>query len=157
MGEPLADAVRDGSFERVVMENILVDESCELRLPARDVLRFNADARPDRIDFIEGPYGPRLKLSHTQDLPTPLGPLHRSFITFSKAQRERGRHPAHGSFALVKEVNNAGLVDLVAHGQHVVSVRDIDGTGAWNERGQFMAISGDLILRSDSDQHRQMD
>src|SRR6476620_753964 len=73
MGEPLADAVRDGSFERVVMENILVDESCELRLSARNVLRFNADARPDRIDFIEGPCGPRLKVSHTQDLPTPLG------------------------------------------------------------------------------------
>src|SRR4029077_16631764 len=90
MGEPLADAVRDGSFERVVMENVLVDESCELRLPARDVLRLNADARPDRIDFIEGPCGPRLKLSHTQDLPTPLGsPTYVFYHNFEVAKRAR--------------------------------------------------------------------
>src|SRR5215471_4308306 len=34
MGEPLADAVSDRRFERVMMKNVLVDKGCELRLAA---------------------------------------------------------------------------------------------------------------------------
>ena len=70
--EPLADAMRDRCLERVVVQNVFVDKGGELRLAARDVFRFAADARPDRIDFVEGPCGPCLILSHTQILPTPL-------------------------------------------------------------------------------------
>ena len=64
MVEPLADAMRDRGFKRVVMQNVLIDEGGELGLPARDIFRFVADARPDRIDLVEAPCGPRLKLSH---------------------------------------------------------------------------------------------
>ena len=73
MSKPLADAVSDRSFELVVMENVFVDESSELRLAARNVLRFAADTHPDRIDFIEAPCGPCLILSHAQVLPALLG------------------------------------------------------------------------------------
>src|SRR5215468_8667062 len=122
MGEPLTHAVRDSGFERVVMENILVDEGRQLRLAASDILRLIADARPDRIDFIEAPYGPRLKLSHSLVLRL-SAPLHGSFSTISKAQREPGRRQTHGSCALIKEIDDAGLKDLVANGQHMVTAR----------------------------------
>src|SRR5262249_22821902 len=154
MGEPLTDAMRDGCFERVVMEDILVDESRELRLAARDVLRLAADTRPDRIDFIEAPRGPCLKLSHIQVLRL-SAPLHRSFSTISKPQREPGRRQAHGSPAPVKEIDNTSLINLVANSQHMVAARYIERRRAWNKRGQFMAISGDLIFRADGNQYRR--
>ena len=64
MVETLADPMRDGGFQSIVMKNVFVDESRELRLAARDVFRLAADACPDRIDLVEGPCGPRLILSH---------------------------------------------------------------------------------------------
>ena len=57
MVEPLADAMHDCRLERVVMQDVLVDEGGEFWLAARDVLGFAADARPDRIDLIEGRAG----------------------------------------------------------------------------------------------------
>ena len=53
IAEPLADAVDDRGFQRVVVQDVLIDEGGELRLAARDVLRLAADARPDRIDLVE--------------------------------------------------------------------------------------------------------
>ncbi len=64
IAEPLADAVDDRGFQRVVVQDVLVDEGGELRLAARDVLRLAADARPDRIDLVEGLCRPCLKLGH---------------------------------------------------------------------------------------------
>ena len=64
IAEPLADAVDDRGFQRVVVQDVFVDEGRELRLAARDVLRLAADARPDRIDLVEALGGPRLILSH---------------------------------------------------------------------------------------------
>ena len=54
VAEPLADAVNDRGLERVMVEDVLVDEGRELRLAARGILRLLADARPDRIDLVEG-------------------------------------------------------------------------------------------------------
>src|SRR5215813_5671780 len=111
MVEPLTDAVCDRSLERVVVQDVLVDESGELWLAARDVLRFAADARPDRIDFIEGPRGPRLILSHEPCTPGVSRSPYRSFITFSQPPSVRksanvkrrqsvpDQRPAHGSCA----------------------------------------------------------
>ena len=82
--EPLTDAVGDRSLERVVVQDVLVDEGGELWLAACDVLRFAADARPDRIDLIKGPRGPRLILSHERRTPGVSRSPHRSFITFSQ-------------------------------------------------------------------------
>ncbi len=67
--QPLADAVRDRGLERVVMQDVLIDESGELGLAARDILAFSADARPDRIDLVEAPCRPRLILSHEPGSP----------------------------------------------------------------------------------------
>jgi hypothetical protein len=64
MVEALADTMSDRSFQRVVVENVFVDEGREFGLTARDVLRFATDTRPNRIDLIECPCGPRLILSH---------------------------------------------------------------------------------------------
>src|SRR5262245_3153166 len=55
MREPLAYPMRDRSFQRVAMKDILVDKGGELRLAARHVLSFAADARPDWIDLIKAP------------------------------------------------------------------------------------------------------
>src|SRR5262249_60337085 len=108
MVEPLTDAVCDRSLERVVVQDVLVDESGELWLAACDVLRFAADARPDRIDLIEGPRGPRLILSHERRTPSVSRSPHRPFITFSQspsvpksskqrqARRTSVRRMAHG-------------------------------------------------------------
>ena len=60
IAEPLADAVNDRGLERVVVQDVLIDEGRELRLAARDVLRLAADARPDRIDLIEAPLAGRV-------------------------------------------------------------------------------------------------
>ena len=64
IAEPFADAVDHRRFQRVVVQDVLVDEGGKLRLAARDVLRLTADARPDRIDLVEALGRPRLKLSH---------------------------------------------------------------------------------------------
>src|SRR5262245_45249231 len=64
MREPLANPMGNRSLQRVVMKNVLVDKGGKLRLMARHLLRFAADARPDRIHFIEAPSRPRLILSH---------------------------------------------------------------------------------------------
>src|SRR5215813_2027390 len=72
-----------------------------------------------------------------------------SFSTISKPQR------GHGSPALIKEIDDAGLIDLVANRQHMVTTRYIERLRPWNERGEFMAISGDLVLRADGNQYRR--
>src|SRR5262245_63483581 len=64
MREPLADPMGNRSFQRVVVKNVFVDKSGELRFMARHLFGFATNARPDRIDFIEAPPGPRLKLDH---------------------------------------------------------------------------------------------
>jgi hypothetical protein len=56
MREPLADAVRDRSLQRVMMKNVLVDEGRELRLAPRDI-SASLRIRPDRIDLIEARAG----------------------------------------------------------------------------------------------------
>jgi hypothetical protein len=64
MSKPLADTMRDCGFQRVVMENVLVDKRRELWLAACDILRLAADACPDRIDLVEGLSRPSLKMGH---------------------------------------------------------------------------------------------
>src|SRR5512144_2272879 len=88
--QTLAHSMRNRGLKRVVMEDVFIDEGGELRLAVRDILRFIADSHPDRIDLVEAPCGPRLKLSHEPVLPTPLDPLLRYFITNSKTQGGRG-------------------------------------------------------------------
>src|SRR6185437_15709647 len=88
-------------------------------------LQCGRAARADRL--YRGPVRAASEIEPYSGSPdTSRIPYTGSFITISNLQRERGRHPAHGSSALVKEGNNAGLVGLVTHGQHVVSVRDIE-------------------------------
>src|SRR5262249_49700407 len=84
--QTLAPAMSHCGFERVVMKNIFVDESGEFGLAAGDVLRFNADTRPDRIDLIEAPCGPRLKLSHERGSPDASRSPTWVFSTNSKMQ-----------------------------------------------------------------------
>src|SRR5262245_19946057 len=112
MVEPLTDAVYDRSLERVVVQDVLVDESGELWLAACDVLRFAADARPDRIDLIEGPRGPRLILSHEPRTPSVSRSPHRALLSHFRSRQVRQRvpksskqrqstpaqRPAHGSW-----------------------------------------------------------
>ena len=57
MVEALADAVRDGGFQRVAVQNVLVDEARQLGLAAGDILGLLADAGPDRIDLVEAVAG----------------------------------------------------------------------------------------------------
>src|SRR5581483_11266467 len=64
IAEALADAMHDGGFQRVVVQDIFVDEGCEFRLAACNFFRLAADARPDRIDLVEAFGRPRLVLSH---------------------------------------------------------------------------------------------
>src|ERR1044071_4785812 len=64
MIQALADAMGNRGFKRVMMKDVFVDEGGEFGLAARNVLRFVADARPNRIDLVEALCGPRLKLSH---------------------------------------------------------------------------------------------
>ena len=67
--QPLADAMGNRGLKRIVMEDVFINEGGELGLAARNVLRFVADARPDRIDLVEALCGPRLKLSHEPGSP----------------------------------------------------------------------------------------
>ena len=50
MVEPLADAMDDGAFQRVVMQDVLIDEGGELGLAPRDLLGLAGGCapRPDR-------------------------------------------------------------------------------------------------------------
>src|SRR5689334_3468201 len=86
-------------------------------------------------------------------LPTPLDPLPRSFTTNSKVQAGRAPQPAHGSCALVKEVDNARFVDLVADGEHMVAVRDVEYPCAGNKRGQSRPRSSQWVLRTNGNQN----
>src|SRR5207248_10370005 len=129
----------------------------EPRLAARDILGRLADTRPDRIDLIEAPYGPCLILSHSLSLPAPLGSPPPPFITISQLRRERRKAPMHGSSALVKEFDNAGLIDLVANGEHVVAVGNIESVRPRDKRGQSLGIARDLIFCPDRHQNRHSD
>ena len=64
VAEPLADAMHDGGLQRVVVQDVLVDEGSEFGLAARDIFRLGAHTRPDRIDLVETLGGPCLKLGH---------------------------------------------------------------------------------------------
>ena len=64
MIEPLADAVRDRVFERVAVQDVLVEKARQFRLAAGDIFGFLADAGPDRIDLGEAFGGARLMMSH---------------------------------------------------------------------------------------------
>src|SRR5579862_2097793 len=57
MVEPLGQPIDHGRLEGVVMQNGRIDESRELRLAPRALFRLAADARPYRIDGIEGRLG----------------------------------------------------------------------------------------------------
>src|SRR5262245_35158236 len=132
MREPLANPMGNRSLQRVVMKNVLVDKGGKLRFVARQLLGFAADARPDRIDFIEAPSRPRLILSHEPLSPGASSIPKWSFITVLQSPRELHKGLAHGSCALVKEVDNPGLIDLVADGKHVVAIRNIECMCTWN-------------------------
>src|SRR6185312_11802947 len=84
--KPLTDAVGNRSFQGIVVQDVFINEGSEFGLAPRDILRFAADARPDRIDLVEAPHGPCLKFSHGQ-ISRPLDPLDRSFIIKSKTHR----------------------------------------------------------------------
>src|SRR4029078_6088566 len=90
-------------------------------------------------------------------LPTPLEPLLRSFSTNSKMQGGVATRPAHGSCALVKEVNNAGFVDLVTDGEHMVAVRNIESPRARNQRSQGLRRSCHRVFGTDGHQNRRAD
>src|SRR4029078_1545237 len=90
-------------------------------------------------------------------LPTPLEPLLRSFSTNSKMQGGVATRPAHGSCALVKEVNNAGFVDLVTDGEHMVAVRNIESPRARNQRSQGLRRSCHRVFGTDGNQNRRAD
>src|ERR1700720_1038414 len=57
MVEPLGQPIDHGRFERVVMQNGRIDEGGELGLAPYGLFRLTADARPYRIDGIEGRLG----------------------------------------------------------------------------------------------------
>src|SRR5262249_56632600 len=54
MIDQATQAMGDGCFERVVVQDGRVDEGGELRLAARDVLGLAADAPPNRIELVDG-------------------------------------------------------------------------------------------------------
>ena len=54
MVEPLTDAMHDGIFETVVMQNRRIDKGRQFRFAADDFLSLIANASPDRIDGREG-------------------------------------------------------------------------------------------------------
>ncbi len=64
MVEALRDAMRDRRLERVVVQDVLVNEGRKLRLTARDILRFLADAHPHRVDDVQPFRGPGFLLGH---------------------------------------------------------------------------------------------
>src|SRR3974390_549995 len=64
IAESLGDAMDQGSFERVVMQDVLVDKGSELRLASGGVLRLASDARPHRVDLVQSLHRPCLKLGH---------------------------------------------------------------------------------------------
>ena len=141
MVEALADAMDDRGFQSIVMQNVFVDEGRELRLAAHDIFRFAADARPDRIDLVEGPCGPSSDIEPwTYVLPATLGIPYLGLLAQFCRCEDGHCHSAtaHGSSALAKEVDNAGFEYLVADRQHVIAVRDIERLCARNERGQFL-------------------
>src|SRR5215467_11030376 len=60
MVEPVADTVHHGARQRIVLQQRSVDERSELRLLPDDGLRLATNARPDRIDGLDGRYSLRL-------------------------------------------------------------------------------------------------
>ena len=106
MVEPLADAVHDRRLERVVVQDGRVDEGRELGLAAHDLLGLAADARPDRIDLVERPRGPRLILSHGSSTPDVSRSPHRAFIDiFTAAKRYRTGALRMAQARCVKEID----------------------------------------------------
>ena len=61
MVEPLGQPIDHGRFERVVVQNGRIDEGGKLRLAAYRLFRLATDARPYRIDGIEGRLGLMLR------------------------------------------------------------------------------------------------
>ena len=58
---------------------------------------------------------------------------------------------------MVKEIKHAGFEDLVADGQHVIAVRDVERAGARNQCGQFLRAAGNVVIGADRDQRRAVD
>ena len=100
IAEPLADAVDDGGFQRVVVQDVLIDEGGEFGLAARDIFRLGAHARPDRIDLVETLGGPCLKLGHGILFSwAPLEPL--MIVIYHKYRsRQEGRAKALNSWLM---------------------------------------------------------
>ena len=88
MGQALTDAVGNCSFQRVVVQDVFIDESRELGLATCHVLRFAADARPDRIDLVEAPCGPRLILSHGPTFSRRLSIPHIGLLSQFRSRQE---------------------------------------------------------------------
>ena len=59
----------DRGFERVVMQDCRIDETCELGFAPHDLFRLAADARPNRVHLFQRMCGFHLVLGH--DLFTP--------------------------------------------------------------------------------------
>ena len=131
--EPLADAMDDRAFQRVVMQDVLIDEGRELRLAARDLLGLAGGCapRPDRPcrDLWQA-------ASEIEPWTSSPGASRRHSpswaVSITNRQPSRGRQcgarmaPACHSGTLVKEFQHAGLEDLVADRQHVIAARDIE-------------------------------
>ena len=60
---------------------------------------------------------------------------------------------AHGSCALVKEVNDTCLKDLVADSKHMIAIRNIKWASSRNKRCQLPGTACHLILGPHADQH----
>ena len=61
MVEPLGQPIDHGRFQGVVVQNGRIDEGGELRLAPHGLFRLATDARPYRIDGIEGRLGLMLR------------------------------------------------------------------------------------------------
>src|SRR4029079_11906022 len=152
--QALADAMGNRGLERVVMKDVFVDEGGELGLATRNVFRFVADTHPDRIDLVEALCRPRLKLSHEPGSPDASRTPTSVFLAQIRRCKEGvATRPAHGSCALVKEVNNACFVDFVTYGKHMVAVRDIESSRARNERSKGLCRSCHHVFGADSNQN----
>jgi len=61
------------------------------------------------------------------------------------------------SGTLLQKIEDSCLKDLIAHREHVIAIRDIEGARAGNERDEWLRRTRHLILGPDGDQDRPLD
>src|SRR3974390_1815938 len=135
IAKSLGDAMDQSSFERVVMQDVLVDEGSELRLASRGILRLAADARPHRVDLVQSLHRPCLKLSHGSVLLGSLSDSYIGLLSHFGRDQEGGRKSSCRtiSWAFIKKRKHAALEHLVADREHVVAAGDRQCLRAWDE------------------------